>query len=427
MAILNRTHRRITGALAALAVSALMISACASGSGSGSESGGGEGGASGEPILIGGLGEVTGSVAAYPGIPRLLEERFKEINDAGGVGGRPLELAYCDTQGVADQVTRCLRDLEGKGVVFLLSEAVIAGADKVPPIVEAAGLPYSSAAALNPVDYKSPMSFTVITYLAATIGAAQLAASDGCKNMVAFSYDTPSLQFSKDMVALGVEAGGGGKVTWVTPPLNTTDWAPIAQQITDINPDCLLPYSSETVNALLYPALEQSGWKEKGKDNRLVGYMGGVYTTGNLAEFPEFLEGTRVVDLTPPTSDPRWDDYNAIIDRLRSENIGNLGSSFLKNTYVNLEVLMSAIKILQERGDDVTRENLVDVYSNETLDAGGYIDPFVAESIGIEEWPRMFNARYVLEQIGPDGTIELVNGSDMVDFSEELKEAAEGQ
>src|SRR5690606_36646907 len=136
-------------------------------------------------------------------------------------------------------------------------------------------------------------------------GAAHLQATDGCKNPVAFTYDNPSLQFSKDMVALGTKAGGGVEVEWVTFPVNTTDWAPIAQQITDLNPDCLMPYSSETVNALVYPALEQTGWKEKTEGNRLVGYMGGVYTDKNLEEFPEFLEGTRVVDLTPPTTDPR--------------------------------------------------------------------------------------------------------------------------
>src|SRR5690606_3965965 len=146
--------------------------------------------------------------------------------------------------------------------------------------------------------------------------------------------------------------------------------------------------------------LEQTGWKEKTPGNRLIGYMGGVYTEKNLKDFPEFLEGTKVVDLTPPTSDPIWDEYNPIIERLRSENIGNLGSSFLKNTWVNINVLVNAIKILQERGEDITRESLTEVFSTETISADGFIDDFKATPLGIPRWPRMFNAKYILEEIG---------------------------
>lgn len=420
MAILKNRWSRVHGRfVAVVVVSALALTGCVP-----SEEPVGENAATGEPILVGAIGEQTGPITAYPGIPRMLEERFKQINANGGVGGRPLELVYCDTQAVADQVSRCMREIVDKGAVFLLNAAVLAGADKVNPLAEAAGLPYSSTAATFPFDYTSPMSFPVITYIGATIGAAYLQAQEGCENPVAFAVDGPAVDFLKELSALGTEAGGGEEVTWVSFPSNTTDYAPIAQQITDLDPDCILPYSSETVNALMYPALMQTGWKERSKDNRLIGYMGGVYTDGSLAEFPEFLEGTRVVDLTPPTTDPRWEDFNAIITQLRAENLGNLGSGFMKSTWVNLEVLLSAIEILQADDREITRENLVDVYSNETLDAGGLVDPFKAESLGIERWPRMFNAKFYVEEIGPNGTIELVNGLEMVDFSEELREIA---
>src|SRR5690554_1405920 len=81
MAIRNRRASRVVGSMVAMAAAgALVLSGCAGGS----EPEPAEGGATGEPIVIGGLGEETGSVAAYPGIPRLLEEGFKEINAAGG-------------------------------------------------------------------------------------------------------------------------------------------------------------------------------------------------------------------------------------------------------------------------------------------------------------------------------------------------------
>src|SRR5690606_30766828 len=114
-----------------------------------------------------------------------------------------------------------------------------------------AGIPWSSAAAAAPVEFESEHSFPVINYLSASVGAPYLAAKDGCEKVLAIAVELPSIELSKELANLGYHAAGGqGDIPWITYPATTTDWAPVAQQITDFNPDCLLPYSSETINSV---------------------------------------------------------------------------------------------------------------------------------------------------------------------------------
>jgi branched-chain amino acid transport system substrate-binding protein len=79
---------------------------------------------SGEPLVVGVIASETGPIAAvsagYLDAAEVWEQR---TNDAGGVGGRPVEVRICDDTGTPDQAAQCARDLAPEVDVVALAGA----------------------------------------------------------------------------------------------------------------------------------------------------------------------------------------------------------------------------------------------------------------------------------------------------------------
>ncbi|MFP4634316.1 MAG: ABC transporter substrate-binding protein [Nitriliruptoraceae bacterium] len=100
--------RRDARTVAALAVVGLLLGACGASAGDAT----GTEGPDGEPIAIGFLGELTGNFAIW-GVPARNGMRLAvdEINDDGGIDGRPLELVERDTRSAPEEGVTALRGL----------------------------------------------------------------------------------------------------------------------------------------------------------------------------------------------------------------------------------------------------------------------------------------------------------------------------
>ncbi|MFW5933878.1 MAG: ABC transporter substrate-binding protein, partial [Actinomycetota bacterium] len=100
--------RRDARTVAALAVVGLLLGACGGSAGDAT----GTEGPDGEPIAIGFLGELTGNFAIW-GVPARNGMRLAvdEINDDGGIDGRPLELVERDTRSAPEEGVTALRGL----------------------------------------------------------------------------------------------------------------------------------------------------------------------------------------------------------------------------------------------------------------------------------------------------------------------------
>src|SRR6185436_11094533 len=73
---------------------------------------------SGDPILIGLSTAQTGILAPYDlQASQLFEMRIKQINDAGGVLGRPIETQWIDTKSDQPQAATNAEELIGNGAV----------------------------------------------------------------------------------------------------------------------------------------------------------------------------------------------------------------------------------------------------------------------------------------------------------------------
>jgi branched-chain amino acid transport system substrate-binding protein len=110
------------------------------------------GSASGEPILIGAAFNLTGGFASID-VPAKngAELAVAEINAAGGVNGRPIELKVLDGQSDATTVGNIATQLiEGEQVVALVGLTDSDMALAAGPIAQAAGIPFVVVGATSP-------------------------------------------------------------------------------------------------------------------------------------------------------------------------------------------------------------------------------------------------------------------------------------
>ncbi len=93
--------------------------------GSAIESGdGGDSSASSDPILVGLIGPMTGNLAAYGNAMRQgLELAIEEINAAGGLLGRTVEMVVADDTGDATECLNAFNNLVSQGVGIIIGSA----------------------------------------------------------------------------------------------------------------------------------------------------------------------------------------------------------------------------------------------------------------------------------------------------------------
>jgi len=388
-------------------------------------SGGAQGGGDGPTIKLGVMGDATSPINPYSGIPKVIELAVEQVNDKGGIGGVPIEIVECDLQGVADQSTRCSRELAAAGVTGVLGQVSV-GVEKVPPVLEPAKIPYFPAYAFGGVEYTSEISFPVMPGVLSQMGGAWAAGKEGCKRPVLVTIESPTANQMSTFADIGLKAAGSdAKMRYVFAPTGTTDWAPTAAEVVADNPDCILVYGSEVINRTMFPALEQTGWKKRSPDNKLVGYQGGVYTQNLLKEFPDLTEGLVAVDLSQPFTDPIWNDFNAMIEELQDDNLTNLTSSFTKHSYINFLTWVGAVEQVQKAGEDVTAENVLKLLNtSEGVENGGFTAPFTTlHATPILDWKRLFNTSVVIEDV-TDGKLTARDDGAFVNIGPDLAAAA---
>jgi len=142
MALLSRSaSRRTFQALGAAAAIAVLASACTTAS-SGSPAAGSPnssnsartGSDSGNAITIPVIGDFTGADAFFgTGQIEGMQPALQALNKAGGIGGRPLKLAECDTQSTVSGATQCAAKYASSPIVLALS--VIANIKAAEPLL----------------------------------------------------------------------------------------------------------------------------------------------------------------------------------------------------------------------------------------------------------------------------------------------------
>lgn len=150
---LNALSPRLASALPLLLVAGL--AGCSGGGNSGGTSGGSSGGAqkpAGETILIGHFGSMTGSEATFgQSTDNGIRLAVKEINAAGGVKGRPIELKTYDDQGKSQEAgTAVTRLITSDKVAAVLGEVASSLSLAGGRVAQQYGVPMITPSSTNP-------------------------------------------------------------------------------------------------------------------------------------------------------------------------------------------------------------------------------------------------------------------------------------
>lgn len=144
-----RPRRRITS-VALAAAAAITLSACGGGNfGDGNDTDSQNGGSDEGPIIIGAVLDITG-VGANLGVPEqnTLQMLSAQLNEAGGINGREVELVIKDNQSNEDGAARATTELiEQEGAHIIIGASRTGPSLAMRPIVESAEIPNISVAA----------------------------------------------------------------------------------------------------------------------------------------------------------------------------------------------------------------------------------------------------------------------------------------
>ena len=135
--------------------------------------------ASGDPIVLGLLNLESGPVT-FPEYRQAAEAAVKYINDyKGGIGGRPVELASCATDGQPSTSARCAGQIVDKKPLAILGGADI-GAPGAFPVYERAKLAYIGGIPFTPVESNAP---NAVQFYSISIGDNAAASAYAAKDL----------------------------------------------------------------------------------------------------------------------------------------------------------------------------------------------------------------------------------------------------
>lgn len=146
---------------AAAALSLTALAACSSSATSSSSSPAVTGSAAtGSPILLGSMASLTNPAYSTPQVRDGIQAAIDSINAAGGVGGHPLKLDFCDTAFSVNGELTCTRKLIADKVDAFINPAVLAdpsGAEY--KLITAANIPVIGTEGQSPSELNTPVVF----------------------------------------------------------------------------------------------------------------------------------------------------------------------------------------------------------------------------------------------------------------------------
>ncbi len=180
------------------------------------------------------------------------------INQQKGVGGRQLEIIPCDTVNTLTGSQACARKAIEQKVdsVFEINSFDL----QARAILTPAGIPDIGGLALGATADKLMFPVSPSGPVANGGMAAWFVKYGGCKRFMTVSADLLVTRQNTQLARIASERlKKGSFVGAVWFPLFTADYATVAQQIKQLNPDCILAQNSEVGNIQLAKTLVQFG------------------------------------------------------------------------------------------------------------------------------------------------------------------------
>jgi ABC-type branched-subunit amino acid transport system substrate-binding protein len=232
------------------------------------------------PLGNGGQALATGVDAAVNGVNRTCSL------------GRPLQVTICDDKADVNANVACGRKAASDG-----SLAIIGSVGSFDDGVTASKLPAVFVNGTSPFELTSDNAYSSVNGLALGISAASALKARGQKSSTLVLPDTPTFEFAGNLL---VKLAGtiGIEVDPIYYPQDTTDFAPLAAQISEKNDDAVGMLPSNPV--VIVNALAQEGITPDEQD---IVVPGGIITPDVMKQLGDALNGMLVVSEVLPPSD----------------------------------------------------------------------------------------------------------------------------
>lgn len=316
----------------------------------------GDGALAQEPIIIGVSAPLTGDYAEYGNnFKRAIDLHVEQINAAGGVAGRPLQIIENDDRSDSAQTTaiaqRYVNDPEILAVIgsFASTPSMAAA-----PIYERAGLVQLCPSCSHP-DYSKIGDYMFRNTTTQTIEAPAIAdyvvEEMGAKTiMVVYRQDDWGLSASGNFIARAEELGA--EIVANEAFLETErDFRPVITQLRSVNPDVLHVAMFFTEAAILAQQLQAAEIDTP------------VVTTTSMFNPQYIVLGGEAVEghIVPATFFPGnpAENVQAFVQEYESR-YDIAADSFAAIAYDSVGILASAIDHVAAKGDEITRAAIKD-------------------------------------------------------------------
>jgi hypothetical protein len=147
--------------------------------------------------------------------------------------GRPLQIDICDDKSSPNGATKCGREAASNGTLSLFGSS-----GSFDTGTTAANLPALMGAGASVYDLTNPRAFAAISALTLVVGGASASAAAGAKKALMVAIDTGITRtFMGTAISVAKDLGVDLDVLWVPP--ETTDWAPVAAQVSERDPQAI--------------------------------------------------------------------------------------------------------------------------------------------------------------------------------------------
>lgn len=254
--------KKIARTLAVMLALAMALAACGGGGGDGGGSADLSGGLTGEPIRIGAIAGLTGGVSSNPEYASGARAAVRQVNEAGGIGGRPLELKLCDNHQNGTDSANCFREVLADDSVVAIAGASDNYHDATKTQIEAVQLPLIGQYPVSKFDLTNPLAFNVNGAVVVGFhGLAQDVVASGAKRIGLVTLDIPTADVIRKTVGDVFSKAGVEVVNNVQLAPSTADLSAPAQQVTQDKPDAVVWLTFAAQTSVAVKALRSSGYE----------------------------------------------------------------------------------------------------------------------------------------------------------------------
>jgi len=353
--MIKRSLTVLTG-IAALALAALPASAQNYGPG-----------ASDTAIKIGNINPYSGPASAYGTIGKTIDAYFNKLNAEGGINGRQIELiSYDDGYSPPKTVEQARKLVESDEVLFIFQSLgtptntaihKYMNVKKVPQLFVATGATKWG----DPGNFPWTMGWQPNYQSEGRIYASYILENEpDAKIGVLYQND----DYGKDLLQ-GLKDGLGDKTDMIVAevPYETSD-PTVDSQIINLKAsgaDVLVTIATPKFAAQAIRKVAESGWTPLHIVNNVSQSVGGVLKPAGFENAKGILSTAYLKDPTDKqwADDAAYKEWVAFMDEHYPE--GDKSSSFTVYGYAAAQTLQ---KVLEQAGDDLTRENIMKQAAN---------------------------------------------------------------